>query len=132
VTRHNPPTVWRVPDGFKHIYTHAVEEPVVVTRRLHVSGQLGVSISGVMADGFISQCEQAMRNIEALLASADMTRSDIVKTTYFLTRAADLSDLGEIRRQRWASDCPQAVTVLVVSALAHPQALIEIEATASK
>lgn len=132
MTRLNPPTVWSVPESFKRIYAHAVEEPVGATRRLHVSGQLGVDTSGAMADGFANQCEQAIENVEALLTAAAMTRGDIVKTTYFLTRASDIQALGDIRRRRWASDAPQAVTVLVVSALAHPQALVEIEVIASR
>ena len=60
-----------------------------------------------------------------------MTTANIVKLTYFLTRTADLPTLGQIRRRRWASPTPPAVTVLVVAALAHLDYLIEIEAIAA-
>ncbi|CCM79596.1 hypothetical protein BN77_p30018 [Rhizobium mesoamericanum STM3625] len=55
---------------------------------------------------------------------------DVAKTTFFLSRATDLPALGQARRARWASDTPAAVTVIVVAALARPDALIEVEVTA--
>jgi hypothetical protein len=48
-----------------------------------------------MQADFGSQLEQALDNIEALLASAGMGKADVVKTTFFLTRAADVAALGE-------------------------------------
>ena len=127
---HNPPTVWTVPEPFRTIYAHATEVPAG-TRQLHVSGQLGVALDGAMRPDFAGQLEAAMDNVEALLASAGMGRSDMAKTTFFLTRKEDLPALGEVRRRRWASEQPPAVTVIVVAALARPDALIEVEATAA-
>jgi enamine deaminase RidA (YjgF/YER057c/UK114 family) len=60
-----------------------------------------------------------------------MTRSDVVKATFFLTRTGDLPAFGEARRRRWASDRPPAVTTIIVAALARPDALVEVEATAA-
>ena len=84
-----------------------------------------------MRPGFARQLEQAMDNIEALLAAAGMGGSDVAKATFFLTRSEDLPALGETRRRRWASDAPPAVTVVVVAALARPYALVEVEAVAA-
>lgn len=67
----------------------------------------------------------------SLLASAGMGRSDMAKTTFFLMRKEDLPALGEARRRRWASERPSAITVIVVAALARPDALIEVEVTAA-
>jgi enamine deaminase RidA (YjgF/YER057c/UK114 family) len=128
--RHNPPSVWDVPEGFRAIYSHAVEV-AAGTRQLHVSGQLGVTPSGMMASDFATQLEQAMDNVEALLTEAGMERSDVVKCVFFLTRTEDLPALGDIRRRRWASESPPAVTVVVVAALARPDALVEVEVTAA-
>ena len=127
---HNPLTVWTVPEPFRTIYTHATEVPAG-TRQLHVSGQLGVAPDGAMQPDFAGQLEAAMDNVEALLASAGLGQSDMVKTTFFLTRKEDLPALGEARRRRWASERPPAVTVIVVAALARPDALVEVEATAA-
>ncbi|UWU89675.1 RidA family protein [Bradyrhizobium sp. CB1015] len=124
----NPSTVWAVPEPFRTIYSHAVEAPA--GRTLYVSGQLGVAPDGQMHAEFPEQLEQAMDNVEALLGAAGMALSDVVKATFFLTQATDLPSLGQGRRGRWASETPPAVTVLVVAALARPDALIEVEVTA--
>lgn len=124
----NPPTVWTVPEQFRTIYTHALEVPA--GRSLFVSGQFGVAPDGQMHTEFPDQLGQAMDNVEALLAAAGMTLSDIAKATFFLTRAADLPVLGQLRRTRWASETPAAVTVIIVAGLARPDALVEVEVTA--
>lgn len=124
----NPPTVWTVPEQFRTISTHALEAPA--GRTLFVSGQFGVTPGGEMHSDFPEQLGQAMDNVEALLFASGMTLKDMAKTTFLLTRATDLPALGEARRARWASDMPAAVTVMVVAALARPDALIEVEVTA--
>lgn len=129
-SRHNPATVWDVPEQFKSIYSHAVETPAG-KRLLFVSGQIGIAPDGAMRTSFLEQCEQAMDNVEALLADAAMAKADIVKVTYFLTRAGDQPELGEIRRRRWVGAEPPAVTTIVVSALARPELLVEIEVIAA-
>jgi enamine deaminase RidA (YjgF/YER057c/UK114 family) len=70
-------------------------------------------------------------HVEALLAAAGMARDALAKITYFVTRTDNMAVLGEIRRRRWASANPPAVTVLVVAALARPEYLIEIEVVAA-
>ena len=70
---HNPTTVWTVPEPFRTIYTHAREVPAG-TKQLYVSGQFGVSPDGAMRSDFPAQLEQAMDNIEALLAAAAWIR----------------------------------------------------------
>lgn len=128
---HNPPTVWTVPEPFRTIYAHAREVPAG-TRQLHVSGQFGVAPDGAMRPDFAGQLDQAMDNVEALLASAGMGEADVAKATFFLTRTQDLPALGEARRRRWASDAPAAVTVVVVAALARSDALVEVEVTGAR
>jgi 2-iminobutanoate/2-iminopropanoate deaminase len=125
----NPPAVWPVPEQFRTIYSHAVETPSA-TRTVYISGQVGVAQDGALGVDFPAQCNRAMDNIEFVLAASGMTTANIVKLTYFLTRSADLPELGNIRRQRWASATPPAVTVLVVAGLARPEYVIEIEAIA--
>jgi 2-iminobutanoate/2-iminopropanoate deaminase len=128
--RHNPASVWQVPDGFRSIYSHAVEVKEGA-RALFISGQVGVAPDGMLQPDFTTQLEQAMDNVEALLRAAGMTIADVVKANYYLTRAADLPTLGQVRRRRWAKNEPEAVTVVVVSALARPEFLVEVEAVAA-
>ncbi|MFH6781277.1 MULTISPECIES: GNAT family N-acetyltransferase [Methylobacterium] len=128
MTTIDPPTIWTVPAPFRTIYTHAREAPA--GRSLFVSGQFGVAPDGRMREGFTGQLGQAMDNVEALLAASGLGVPEVAKATFFLTRADDLPALGEVRRGRWASDRPAAVTVIVVAGLARPDALVEVEVTA--
>jgi 2-iminobutanoate/2-iminopropanoate deaminase len=130
IVRHNPETVWPIPESFRSIYAHGVELRSKA-RLLFLSGQIGVAPDGSLATHFEAQCEVAMTNVETLLTGAAMKQADIVKLVFYLTRAADLATLGELRRKRWASPTPPAVTTLVVAALARPELLIEIDVTAA-
>jgi len=127
---HNPSTVWTVPEGFRTIYSHA-SELAAGSRMLSVSGQFAVAPDGSLPGGFAERVDAAMDNIEALPASAGMTKDNLVKLNYYLTRAADASVLGEARRRRWGSAEPPAVTAIVGLSLARPEYLIEIEAIAA-
>lgn len=128
--RHNPATVAAVPAAFGKIYSHAVEVPPDA-RLLLISGQIGVAADGRQASGFRAQCEQAMANVEALLTAASLGLADVVKVTYFLTRAEDLPTLTELRQSRWGNARPPAVTTLIVAGLARLELLVEIEVMAA-
>ncbi|MBV9014321.1 MAG: RidA family protein [Alphaproteobacteria bacterium] len=127
---HNPATVWPVPEQFRSIYSTAAELRSA-GRVLFISGQFGVRPDGSLAEGFETQCEQAMNNVEALLAAAEMNCGNTVKLTYCVTRPADFPSLGRIRRERWPSEAAPSVTALAVAGLARPEYLIEIEAVAA-
>jgi len=123
--RHNPIPV---APGFEPIYAHAVE--IAAGRRtLIVSGQIGQDADGSVPPSFEEQFRLAIGNLGAILRGADMGIEDVAKLTFFLTRTADLPKLREIRRELLAIS--PAVTVLVVSALAGPDLLIEVEAVAA-
>lgn len=126
----NPGTVWPVPEAFSRIYSHAIEVSNS-QRLLFVSGQVGVAADGGLPADFRGQATNALANVEALVTSVGMARTDIVKLTYLLTRTSDLAELGELRRLKWSDATPPAVTVMVVAALARPEFLIEIEAVAA-
>ena len=129
-TAHNPPTVWTVPEGFRSIYSHAFEVGHA-EKVLYVSGQFGVAPDGTLPEDFVGQLDQAMNNVEALLAAAGMGKENIVKITYFLARKDDFPLLGQKRRERWARSEPPAVTAIVVAGLARPEYLVEIEVVAA-
>ncbi len=130
-TVHNPSSVRAVPNTYSGIYSHAVEiaNPGKI---LTISGQIGLDVEGQVAQGFVAQCQQAMDNVELILAEAGMRKSDILRITYYLTDAGHLPDLTALRKTRWAVDAPPAITTLVVSALASPELLIEIEVFAAR
>jgi len=83
---HNPSAVWTVPEAFRTIYSHGTEV-AAGSRMLFVSGQFGVAPDGGLPAEFREQAMLAMANVESLLAAAGMTKSNLVKVNYYLTRA---------------------------------------------
>jgi enamine deaminase RidA (YjgF/YER057c/UK114 family) len=125
---HNPATVCQVANAFRSIYQPPCEADGF-TRLLSISGPFGVATDGNWAR-LRRSCEQAMDNVEALLGAGRMTTAQIVKITYYVTRATDFPTLVEIRRKRWSWEPAPSVTAIAVSGLARPEYLIEIEALA--
>jgi enamine deaminase RidA (YjgF/YER057c/UK114 family) len=124
VRTHNPNTV-AAPSG---PYSHGIETPPNA-RWLHIAGQIGIAPDGSVPADFDGQAEQCWRNIKAVLAAAGMGVDNLVKVTHFLTRQDDVASYGKIRA-RHLGDARPASTLLVISALARPGLLVEVEAIA--
>ncbi len=77
------------------------------------------------------QTEVVWQNILAVLADAGMGVADIVKITSFLTRYENFSKFAEVRAGFLGSHRP-ASTSVIISALAKPEFLVEVEAVAAK
>jgi 2-iminobutanoate/2-iminopropanoate deaminase len=123
---HNPPGV-AAPSG---PYSHGVETPPNA-RWLHIAGQVGVAPDGTVPADVEVQADQCWRNIKTILAAAGMGVENLVKCTHFLTRAEDVAAYGKVRA-RHLGDARPASTLLVISALARPELLVEVEAVAAK
>ena len=124
---HNPGSI---APPFRNIYSHGVEVPTGA-RTLWISGQIGTKPDGSIAADCAGQAEQIMENIKAILAAAGMTFADIVKLNSYLVKAEDIPVFAPIRAKHLGSAKP-AMTSVVVTALAQPTWLIEVEAVASK
>jgi 2-iminobutanoate/2-iminopropanoate deaminase len=111
-------------------YSHAIEVPPNA-RWLYLSGQVGTAADGTVPADVGSQVENCWRNILAILADARMAMGDVVKVTVLLTREQDIAAYREAR-DRIIGDARPASTLMVVSRLASPALLVEIEATAAK
>jgi 2-iminobutanoate/2-iminopropanoate deaminase len=123
--RHNPTTV--APPFSR--YSHGVAAPANA-RWLHVSGQVGVTPEGKVADGAEAQIEQAWRNVLSVLAAAGMGPHDLVKVTTFLIDRADLP-MARAMRDRMLEGAAPASTLIFVAGLASPDWLVEVEAIAA-
>ena len=123
ITRNNPPTV-REPTG----YSHAIEIKHS-ERRLVISGQVGMTLDGLVPETGGGQIDQAMANLRAVLDDNGMTVENVIKTTVFLT---DRSLIGAFRAARAATfgENVPASTLLIVAGLADPRFVVEIEAEA--
>ena len=111
-------------------YSHGVEIPGNA-RVLYLAGQIGNARDGGMPTDVEGQADQCWKNIKAVLAAAGMGVEHLVKCTHFLTRAEDVPAYGKVR-SRHLGEARPASTLLVISALARPGMLVEVEAIAAK
>lgn len=100
-----------------------------------VAGQAGVDRSGrPVGDDVEGQTRQALENVRAVLASGGCTMRDVVRMQTFLVRAEDIAGFRRAREtafaEYFAPDAAPPHTLVVVSRLARPELLVEIEAMA--
>lgn len=119
------------PDGVRapaSRYSHAI---VVqdASRRIVISGQVGVALDGSVPGTAEGQIAQAFENLRAVLTAHGMGWSNVVKTTSFLTDRSLIAPFRAAREMIFAEQAP-ASTLLVVAGLADPRWVVEIEAEA--
>jgi 2-iminobutanoate/2-iminopropanoate deaminase len=104
-----------------------------VTRRLEISGQVGVHPDGSLAEGLADQLDAALANVDRALAAAGMTRANLMKITVYLTEnSPEAIAIYRARRDLWVGDAPApAATLLVVAGLASPALVVEVDAIAA-
>lgn len=108
-------------------YSHGVV--VESTRTLYVAGQVALDREGnLMGPGDpTAQAVQVFENIRLVVEEAGGRIEDIAKTSVFLVDLAHRAPVGEVRRDFFGGE-PPANTLLVVSSLASPEFLVEVEA----
>ena len=121
--RVNPPGVHTPQASYSHVTR--------VGNTLYISGQIGLDPDGnlVGPGDAEAQAEQCYRNIEAIVRHFGGTLDHVVRITQYLT---DLSYRPLVARSRERMFTPPypASTLVVISSLASPELLVEIEATA--
>lgn len=110
-------------------YSHGASAPANA-RWLYVSGQVGATPDGVVAENPEAQIALAWDNLFAVLADAGMTVTDLVKVDGFITRP-DLVPLFRKERERRFAGHAAATTLVIVAGLAEPELLVEIQAVAA-
>ena len=118
------------PTGYSHIAK--VNKGTLV----YVAGQVSADASGkLVGEGDLgAQAEQVFKNLKLALEAAGATMADVVKMNTYLVAEVSQDDLPKMRavRERYMSkDKPPASTLVVVSRLARPGWLVEIEAIAA-
>jgi 2-iminobutanoate/2-iminopropanoate deaminase len=94
------------------------------------SGQVGIDpVTKKLAEGVEGQTEQALRNLSAVLEAAGLGLADVVKTTVWLTDAADFAAVNAVYARHFREPAP-ARSAPIVAALPLPGARISIEAIA--
>jgi enamine deaminase RidA (YjgF/YER057c/UK114 family) len=107
-------------------------QAVVAGDTIYLRGQIGQNLDtseNVGVGDIAAQAEQAMANIDLLLFEAGSCLEDIVKVTIYLVdpryRESVYRTVG-----RWLKGVYPVSTGIVVSALARPEWLVEIDAIA--
>jgi enamine deaminase RidA (YjgF/YER057c/UK114 family) len=100
-----------------------------------VGGQVGSDATGQIVEpgDIVAQYGRAIQNVAAALRAAGFTPEDTVKLTYYVTDIQAYRDnrtgLGAAYRKFFRTDYP-ASTLIEVSSLVDPAALVEIDAVA--
>jgi 2-iminobutanoate/2-iminopropanoate deaminase len=99
---------------------------------LFVSGIVPVDADGqLVGEGdVVEQIRQIFRNMELALRAGGCDFGDVVKVTTFLLDIGDRARINPVRQEVFGDTRP-ASTLVEVSALAVPGALLEIEAVAA-
>jgi len=115
---------------------HGFSQVVIATGRklVFISGQTAWDSRKniVGGDSVLEQARQAFRNLEKALEAAGGTLKDVVALRIYVVdyQAESGTAVGTALREFFSPENPPASTWIGVSALAVPEFLIEIEATA--
>lgn len=125
----NPSSMY---DTLQHNFSHAVES--IGTHMLHLAGQVAVDRDGtVVGDGDLgAQTRQVCANLRQVLSGCGATPADVVRLRIYVVdhTPAKLGIIEPVIGEFFGDNAPAASTLIGVQALALPQYLIEIEATA--
>ena len=90
-------------------------QAVAVNGFLFTAGQIALDPASmqVVEGDVVAQTEQVLRNLAAVLASAGVTWSDVVKTTVFLTDMRDFPRMNEVYARAMGDARPARSTVQV-------------------
>ena len=121
--QHLNPSGMHTPNGYSHV--------VKAGNTIYLAGQVSVALDGsvVGVANPSAQAEQIYQNLQSALASVGATLSDVVKTTTYITDPDYVNAVRE-SRLRCFPESPPTSTLLVISRLARPEFLMEVEAIA--
>jgi enamine deaminase RidA (YjgF/YER057c/UK114 family) len=118
------------PAGYSHI------AKVNKGTLIYLAGQVSSDASGALVGegNFEAQAERVYANVKIAVEAAGATMADIVKLNTYIVAAVDPAEVPKMRaiRNRYVNtEKPPASTLVVVTRLAQPGWLIEVEAVAA-
>jgi 2-iminobutanoate/2-iminopropanoate deaminase len=107
-------------------------QAVLLNGILYTSGQIAIhpATNELVIDEIKKETKMVMENLKSVLAAADMTMEDVVKTTIFISNMNNFAQINEIYGSYFTSDFPARETV-EVSCLPK-NVNVEISVVASK
>ncbi|MDH3668651.1 MAG: RidA family protein [Paracoccaceae bacterium] len=121
---YNPDQI--APPGSNYSHGAYIEIP---GERVIIAGQVGVAPDGRLEDGFEAQSRCAWQNLFAVLEAAGLGKRSLVRVVIYVTRNDVVEQYRTIRDEMMEGHKPP-MTYLVVSGLASPDMLVEIEGEA--
>lgn len=123
------PAALMAPTGYSHVAK-------VTGTLVYVAGQVSADASGkLVGEGDLeAQAEQVFKNLKIAIEAAGGTLADIVKMNVYLVAEVDQAEIPKFRavRDRYLDTARlPASTLAVITRLARPGWLIEIEAIAA-
>jgi enamine deaminase RidA (YjgF/YER057c/UK114 family) len=117
------------PKGTEGLYqSWHFSQAVKVGNQVWVSGQVGVDAKGV-AEGIEAQTRIAFGNLRRVLETAGASLRDVVELVTYHRAMTDMPGFAKVKDEFFPEDYP-AWTAVGVTALALPDLLVEIRATA--
>ena len=110
-------------------YSQGVVVPST-SRHLHVSGQVGITLNGIIPDDPAEQHELCWQNVLAILKAEGMDHRNIVMARVYITNPAHVALYRQVR-DRFMQDHRPAATLLVVAGLADPRYCVEVDVIAA-
>jgi enamine deaminase RidA (YjgF/YER057c/UK114 family) len=117
-----------LPYGFSQVVIATGKKMVFISGQTAWDAEKNI----VGGDSVLEQARQAFRNLETAMAAAGGTLEDVVSLRIYVVdyQAESGTAVGTALREFFSPEKPPVSTWIGVSALADPEFLIEIEATA--
>ncbi len=97
----------------------------------YISGTIGTDAqSGKLPEDFSKEVMNILKKFEDYLTLENLTKNDIVKINIFLMDMANYAELNEVYSNFFADAVLPARTCIAVTALPHPDALVEMDLVA--
>jgi 2-iminobutanoate/2-iminopropanoate deaminase len=121
----------------QYIFTEDAPEPIGAYSQaikheslIFISGQIGINpkTGEIECNDVVGQTRQILKNIDAILKEAGVSRNHVIKTTIYLRNIEDFKRVNEVYSEFFGNHKPARSTVEVSNLPAG--ALIEIEVIA--
>lgn len=110
-------------------YCQAIDAKTISSSIVFASGQIPLNPeTGEIPEGIKAQTEQSLANVKAILAAADLTVDNVVKTTVFLADMNDFAAMNEVYAATFTEPYPARSAVAVKTL--PKNVLVEIEVIA--
>jgi 2-iminobutanoate/2-iminopropanoate deaminase len=124
IKRINPEGAPKPASNYAQAVTHGAD-----SRRIVVSGQVGVTLDGKIMEGMEAQLRQCWNNLFAVLKGAGFDKTHLVKTVIYVTQPGSVALSRKVRDEA-LEGLLVASTFVQVAGLAAPEILCEIEGEA--